>query len=133
VFIKYLQDKGIRFVKGVPKGFNPLIDEMTEGSKEIELSGWIKVGAVVFTPSNGEREGLITNLEEGEVEEAVLPELYNKRWPIQKLELENFSGRLVDNIKQDFYGMMTVANMPVGALREANQEIQQEGVGKELK
>jgi hypothetical protein len=41
----------------------------------------------------------------------------------QKLELENFSGRLVDNIKQDFYAMMTVANMLAGALREANRKI----------
>jgi hypothetical protein len=80
-------------------------------------------------------------LEEREVEEAAFSELYNKRWPIetkykqvkQKLELENFSGRLVDNIKQDFYGMMTVANMLASALREANQEIEQEGAGKEVK
>jgi hypothetical protein len=73
----------------------------------------------VFTLSNGEREGLIPNLEEREVEEAAFPELYNKRWPIetkykqvkQELEMENFSGRLVDTIKQDFYGMMRVGNM----------------------
>jgi hypothetical protein len=140
-FIKYLQDKGIKFVMRVQKGFNSLIDEMTGGSKEIELSQGIKIRAIVFTLSNGEREALITNLEEGEVEEAAFPELYNKRWPIetkynqvkQKLELENFSGRLVDNIKQDFYAMMTVANMLASAVREANQEIEQEGAGKELK
>jgi hypothetical protein len=29
----------------------------------------------------------------------------------QKFEVENFSGRLADNIKQDFYAMMTVSNM----------------------
>jgi hypothetical protein len=57
--------------------------------------------------------------------------LYYKRWAVetkykqvkQKLELENFSGRLVDNIKQDFYAMMTVANMLASALREANRKI----------
>jgi hypothetical protein len=41
------------------------------------------------------------------------------------LELENFSGRLVDNIKQDFYAMMTVSNMLASALREANGKIEE--------
>jgi hypothetical protein len=36
----------------------------------------------------------------------------------QKMELENFSGRLVDNIKQDFYAMMTASNMLAGGLRK---------------
>jgi hypothetical protein len=84
----------------------------------------------VFRLKSGEREALITNVEEGEIETAAFPELYYKRWPIetkynqlkQKLELENFSGRLVDNIKQDFYAMMTVSNMLSSALREANEK-----------
>jgi hypothetical protein len=45
-----------------------------------------------------------------EVEPEAFSDLYYKRWSIetkysqlkQKLELENFSGRLVENIKQDF-------------------------------
>jgi hypothetical protein len=40
----------------------------------------------------------------------------------QKFELENFSGRLVDNIKQDFYAMVTVSNMLASSLREANRK-----------
>jgi hypothetical protein len=48
-----------------------------------------------------------------------IAELYYKRWSVetkykqakQKLELENFSGRLVENIKQNFYAMMTISNM----------------------
>jgi hypothetical protein len=42
----------------------------------------------------------------------------------QKFELGNFSGRLVDNIKQDFYAMMTVSNMLSSGLREANEKIE---------
>jgi hypothetical protein len=41
----------------------------------------------------------------------------------QKMEPENFSGRLAGNIKQDFYAMMTVPDMPAGGLREANEKI----------
>jgi hypothetical protein len=54
-----------------------------------------------------------------------------RRWQIetkysqlkQKFELENFSGRLVDNIRQDFYAMMTVSNMLDSSLKEAKEKI----------
>jgi hypothetical protein len=67
------------------------------------------------------------------------PERYYKRWPIetkycrikQKLELENFSGRLVDNMRQDFYAMMTVSTMLASCLREANGKISREQAQKE--
>jgi hypothetical protein len=66
---------------------------------------------------------MITNLEEGEVKDAGFPDLYYKRWPVetryrqlkQKFEPGNFSGRLVDTIKQDFYATVTVANMLAAA------------------
>jgi hypothetical protein len=47
----------------------------------------------------------------------------------QKFDLENFSGRLAENIKQDFYAMMTVPNMPASLLREANEKISKEKTG----
>jgi hypothetical protein len=70
-------------------------------------------------------------LTEREKEGGVFSELYYKRWPVetkyhplkQKFELENFSGRLVDHIKQDFYAMMMVSNMQASGLREANGRI----------
>ena len=131
--IKYLQDKEIKYLIRVREGFNAGIDRMREGSEKLELAEGIPVRAVVFQLSNGEREALITNLEE-EAGEAVFPELYYK-WGIdtkhnlvkQKLELENFNGRLVENIKQDFYAMMTVLNMLASSLREANRQARQDG------
>jgi hypothetical protein len=48
----------------------------------------------------------------------------------QKRELENFRGRLAGNIKQDFYAMMTVPDMPAGGLREANEKIPDGKTGK---
>jgi hypothetical protein len=130
-FVKYLQDKEIKYVMRAQKGFNPRIDRMRNGSKNIKLSEGVKTRAIVFRLKSGERETLITNLEEGEVEEEAFGELYYKRWPVetkynqvkQKLELENFSGRLVDNIRQDFYAMMTVGNMLSSGLREVNREL----------
>jgi hypothetical protein len=85
----------------------------------------------VFRLASGEREALLTNVEKEELDASAFPELYYKRWPIetkynqlkQKFELENFSGRLADHIKQDFYAMMTVSNMLSSGLREANEKI----------
>jgi hypothetical protein len=138
-FIKYLQDKEIKYVMRVQKGFNARIDGLKKGSKSIRLCERITVRALAFTLAGGGREALITNLDEGEMEDGAFPELYYKRWPIetkynqlkQKFELENFSGRLVDNIRQDFYAMMTVSNMLASCLREANGKIKKEQAKKE--
>jgi hypothetical protein len=86
---------------------------------------------VVLGLKGGEREALITNVKGEEMEEGAFGELYYKRWSVetkykqvkQKLELENFSGRLVEHIKQDFYAMMTVSNLPAGCLREVNGKL----------
>jgi hypothetical protein len=139
--IKYLRDRKIKYVMRVPKGFSPGIDSMGEGSRDIRLAEDIRTRAVVFRLKSGEREALITNLDEAEVEDTAFPELYYKRWAVetkykqmkQKLELENFSGRLVDNIKQDFYAMMTVSNMLASALREANRKIAWKRTKKECR
>jgi hypothetical protein len=138
-FINYLQGKEIKYVMRVQKGFNARIDGLKKGSKIIRLGEGIKVRALAFTLSSGEREALITNLDEGEMEDEAFTELYYKRWPIetkynqlkQKFELENFSGRLVGNIKQDFYAMMTVSNMLASCVREANGKIKKEQAKKE--
>jgi len=61
------------------------------------------------------------------------PALVVKRWGIEtkyqelKLELENFSGRLVDTVKQDFFTLMTVANMLASMVREARKKGERNG------
>jgi hypothetical protein len=127
-FIKSLEDKEIAYVMRIQKGF--IREWETKGEKE----GWAALGksglqvrAIRIPLESGEQEILITNIKELEYE--ALGELYHKRWGIetkykelkQKLETENFSGRLVDNVKQDFYAMMTVANMLASLVREANR------------
>jgi hypothetical protein len=129
--IKSLQDKEIAYVMRVWKGF---VNEQELGTAN---EGWVALGKtgqrvrVLLIPlSTGEQEVLITNIAEKELEYDAFGELYHKRWGIetkykelkQKLETENFSGRLVDNVKQDFYAMMTVSNMLAGCLRGANRQ-----------
>ena len=137
--VKSLQDKEIAYVMRAPKGF---VSEEKLGSA---IDRWVSLGksgqavrAIAVELSSGEREILITNLTENEVEHAAFKELYHKRWGIetqyktvkQKLEVENFSGRLVDNIKQDFYAMMTVSNMLSSCVREADRNVKKEREGR---
>ena len=71
------------------------------------------------------------------MEYGAFAELYAKRWGIEtkygelkrKLETENFSGRLVDSVMQDFFATMTVANMLAGFVREADREAARERAG----
>jgi hypothetical protein len=88
-FIKYLQDKEIKYVTRVQKRFNSRIDKMSRGSKGITLTEGVKTRAIVFRLKSGEREALITNVEEAELETAAFPELYYKRWPVEMKYREN--------------------------------------------
>jgi hypothetical protein len=47
--------------------------------------------------------------------------------------VENFSGRLMDNIKQGCYAMMTVSNMLSSGLRKANRKTGKDGAKKGLR
>jgi hypothetical protein len=127
-FVKRSQDNEIKRVTRARKRLDPRVDRVRSGGKAVKLAEGIKTRAMAFRLGNGEREALTTSLEEGEMEDAAFAGLYYKRWPIetkynqvkQKLELESFGGRLADDIKRDFYAMMTASNMLSGALREAN-------------
>ncbi|MDR2742385.1 MAG: transposase, partial [Treponema sp.] len=84
---------------------------------------------IQITLDNGERETLITNIGADALGYEAFKALYHRRWGIetkyqqvkQRLEMENFSGRLVDNVKQDFYAMMTVSNILASFVRAANR------------
>jgi hypothetical protein len=134
-FINSLEDKEIAYVIRIPKGF---IHEKELGiaiDRRVALGkSGRQVRAITIDLTSGEREILITNLSEAEMEYGAFKELYHKRWGIetkyktvkQKLEAENFSGKLVDNIKQDFYAMMTVSNMVASCVRAAEKKIEKE-------
>jgi hypothetical protein len=129
-FLKSLSGKGIAYVMRAKQDF------IHERDMPANRDGWALLGkerqrvrVIRLCLPTGEDELLITNLTEKEMEYGAFQELYHKRWGIetkykalkQKLETENFSGRLVDNVKQDFYAMLTVANMLASCIRRADQ------------
>jgi len=136
--IKSFNDKGISYLMRVPNGFIGKKDlDTLKGAND----GWVTLGksgirtrVLHITLSTGEIEILITNISEEEIEYEAFSELYWMRWGVetkykvlkQKLETENFSGRLVDNVKQDFYAMITVMNMISSLTRQADENVKEE-------
>jgi hypothetical protein len=139
-FIKSLQDKEIAYVMRVQKNF--IREKKLKRKRDCRVTlgqSGLRVRAVRVPLSSGETETLITNVGEERIEYEAFKELYHKRWGIetkyktvkQRMDLENFSGRLADSIKQDFYAMMTVSNIMAHFIREANREVKKarEGSG----
>jgi hypothetical protein len=136
--VKSLQDKEIKYLMRTQKNFAREIAAQESGD------GWavfgpekLRVRVIKLMLKSGEEETLITNLDDPKLGVEDFRELYHRRWGVEtkydqvkkKLELENFSGRLVDNVKQDFYAMMTVANMIASLVREADREVKKERDG----
>lgn len=72
-----------------------------------------------FQLASGEEEILVTNLSEDEFSDAELSSLYFMRWGVEtkyqelkeRLQLENFSGKSVLAVKQDFYCTLYLSNL----------------------
>ena len=136
--VKSMTDKEISFVMRARKDYIPERDMHGSRDRTVELGkGWQSVRAVRLTLPTGEEETLLTNLPASEMEYEAFAELYAKRWGIEtkygelkrKLETGNFSGRLVDNVTQDFFATMTVANMLASLVREADRKAARERSG----
>ena len=142
--IQWLMDKKIDFLMRVRTKFSKAIDALGLGDHRIELEYGkkrIPVRVIKLELDSKETETLITSLTDTRYGVEDFKRLYFKRWPIEtkydvikkKLEIENFSGKLVDNIRQDFYAAMTLANIAADFYREAQADVEDEQGRKENK
>lgn len=113
--------------------------------EELEKKGIEKISLrlVKFRLSTGQMEYIVTSLLDAkEITISDIKKLYNKRWKEEgyfkyikyTLECENFSGKLPETIRQDYYSRMLIGNVHRLMLKEA-QEITNKEVkkNKELK
>jgi len=139
--IQELLEAKIHFVMRVKSKFSIAIDELSRGDHLIELEHGqekILVRVLKFYLDGGEEETLITSIKERQIGIKGFKALYFKRWPIEtkydqlknKLEIENFSGRLVDNIRQDFYATMLLTNLATEFINEAQEIVEENQKGK---
>jgi hypothetical protein len=99
----------------------------------------VKVRVIKFRLSGKEIETLVSGLKDSRYSIRRFRELYFKRWPIEtkyeqvkkKLEVENFSGILVDNIRRDFYAAMTLGNIAGNYIKKRGRVWRKSGEGRE--
>lgn len=94
-----------------------------------------------FTLKSGETEILVTNLDSNEFSDEKLSDLYFMRWGIETkyrelksmLQLENFTGKTVISVQQDFYATVLLSNVVAFAKLQSDENIAQAQEGKDLK
>jgi hypothetical protein len=144
--IELLFEKKIDFLMRVKEKFDLGIDALGRGDHNVILEkagrGPAGMRVIKFRLPGGETETLITSLSDKKrYGMSSFKGLYFKRWPIEtkydevkkKLEVENFSGILVENILQDFYAAMALTNIAAELYREAQEEVERERQKKQNK
>lgn len=128
---KLIQCKVSFVIRVKKKFFNVQSDNLETGDHSIILSkkghADIPVRVLKFTLSSGETEVLVTNISDKRMGIRAFSTLYFKRWGIEtkydeiknKLEVENFSGKTLNAVKQDFFITMYMANVTAIACWEA--------------
>jgi len=133
--IEIMKDRKISFVMRIRRKFNLTIDQLEIGDHTVILQKDghkdIVVRAVKFALSSGEAETLITDITDKRMGITSFKALYFRRWPIEtkydeiknKLAVENFSGRTINAVKQDFFITMYMSNVAAVACWEAQSDV----------
>jgi hypothetical protein len=141
--IEILKKRGISFIMRVKRKFNLDIDKLSLGDHTVVLCKRghddVCVRALKFTLPSGDIECLITDLSENSIDD--FKAIYFMRWPIEtkcneiknKLEIENFSGRTINAIRQDFFTTMLMSNIVSIACWEAQADVDKAREEKENK
>jgi len=133
--IDSLCEKGFHYVMRVRKKFNAAIDTQTkpDGYVWLEKDGKrIHTRVIKFVLDSGEEETLITNITDKRLGKNAFKKLYFMRWSVEtkydivknKLEVENFTARTVEGIKQDFFATMYLVNIAACCKHDAQTEIE---------
>ena len=144
-FMEELLIRGYEFVFRMPAKRLEAADALPNGIHTIKVTlkdgKHARVRVVKFDLPSGETETLLTNFYKRNMTVETYKELYFKRWPVEtkfdivknKIHLENFTGRTVEAISQDFYACMYLTNMVAIFKAEADQEIREQRKDKDNK
>jgi hypothetical protein len=141
--IAQLFEYGVHFLMRVRRKFNKEIDAFASSDGFVEITNEQKdyrVRVVKFPLPSGEMETLITDLPQDTFDTTDFQTLYFKRWPIEtrydtlkiKLQLENFTGKTVLSVFQDFYASMFLSNIATFAKYVTDAEIKKDIADKNL-
>jgi hypothetical protein len=120
--IAYSINRKIHFLMRVPSSFNRDINAVSSSFGKVTITYEDKkhdVNVIKFPLPSGEIETLITDINDQDFTLEEWKKLYFMRWPVEtkfdqlknKLQLENFSGKTVLAVTQDFYASMFLLNV----------------------
>ena len=142
-FLAYTLNAGFFFVMRVREKWNLEVDQIkTQGKVTLSHDGQTFTIRVLKIPlAIGETETLLTNLNQKQLPIRNAGELYFKRWGIEtaydtlksKLQLENFSGKTVVSVYQDFYATVYLAGLAAACSADADKHIALRDEKKQLK
>lgn len=133
------------FADDAPKTKTVLIDAPLKQKKKIRelgLPGTIKIKLVRVILSTGEVEVLATSLlDENDFKYSEFKYLYSLRWGVEtffsklksRLGLENFTGKTVEAIKQDFWSTIFISNFETIMVEDIEESINSKKPNKEIK
>lgn len=143
-FVSFIESKDIKYLMRVSGKFFKVVVNAPKADQIVEVTSkgkTITMRVLKFKLTSGITETLITNVFDEDFSVTDFKELYFKRWGIEvkyneiknRLQVENFTGKTVISIEQDFYATMYLTNMVALAKKDANQEIEEYNEGKDLK
>jgi hypothetical protein len=120
--IAYLMNRKIHLLMRVPRSFNRDINAVSSSFGKVTITHEGKkydVKVIKFPLPSGEIETLITDINDQDFTLDEWKKLYFMRWSVEtkfdqlknKLQLENFSGKTVLAVTQDFYASMFLLNV----------------------
>jgi len=138
--IKYMETNNLKYLMRLQESFNKEIDAASKNDFYVNING-CNVRAIKLTLSSGETETLITNLGRKAFKASEFPALYHLRWGIEtkyntlknKLDIENFSGKTLLTVTQDFYATLFLSNISAAIKAESDEIIRDDNAGKDLK
>jgi len=129
-----LIDMKYNFLLRLNDSWSKFISQMTDTNDkhfEYKYKGIVYNFRVLKIELEDKTEYLITNLNSDILSLEEAKYIYSLRWNIEtffgflktELEIENFSGKTVNSVLQEFYATMTLANVCQCFINDANREI----------
>jgi hypothetical protein len=135
--VQEFETRGMKYLMRCRTKFNRAIDALALGCDTTLTIGGAAVRVVKFELSSGQLETLITNDTEHGTED--FKRLYFLRWGVEnsydllknRFQLENFSGKTENTLKQDFWATILAATMLMVMEGDVDDQIRKEREGKE--
>jgi len=134
-----LERAGLKYLCRCSSKFLTAVNNAPMGDSVVAIPNGMILRVFKFLLNNGDVETLVTNLFNEDCD--AFPELYAKRWGIEtaynilknRLCVENFSGRTINTVFQDFWASMVLMILIAVMGAEANLDVQALRDGKHNK